>query len=215
MKCSSLLRVAALALLLAGCQTMAGSGPLVLWPEIEQKIDLAVAEHGEKLDAMAVSTDGKSMSFMVCEYQYCSGNPVRMAIASCERHSYGKKCYLFMRGTEVVWDYDGAPRDDDVSDVVKARLTLTWTDSKKTVETGLVWLNSLKTRGSFYHDDEAAALKSCTGTITREPEARNGLWQMNCHNGVPALAGKVTFSDGVVEGQGKTAQGQPILLTVR
>ncbi|MEQ8709983.1 MAG: hypothetical protein RIC36_13400 [Rhodospirillales bacterium] len=96
-------------LTMAGCSSVNyGTGPLTLSPEVQAGVERAMNSY--VTDTIAVSTDGKHMSVVVCNagIGVCEGNAVEMAIRSCSMRA--SKCYVYARGSTIVWDFDAKPR---------------------------------------------------------------------------------------------------------
>ncbi len=94
-------------LVLAGCQTMVGEGPVTFSPSTA-----ALYQHylGQDYPAkFAVSVDGKTAHYFYCPWNAvdCQITPDTNVIAACEEDSNGQPCRIFSKKREVVWKDPG------------------------------------------------------------------------------------------------------------
>lgn len=105
---SRLILTTLVSLVLAGCQSLVGEGPITFSPQTA-----AIYQHylGQEYPAkFAVSEDGKASSYLYCPWNYvthCNGAPDTRVIANCEKRSGGKPCLIFAKERKVVWKNPG------------------------------------------------------------------------------------------------------------
>ena len=93
-------------LAVSGCTNLRyGKGTLS--PQVQAGVTRAMESY--TTDTIAVSADGQRMSATVCKpgLGMCRGNAVDMAIRNCSTKTV--KCYVYARGSTIVWDFDAKP----------------------------------------------------------------------------------------------------------
>lgn len=95
-------------LAVAGCQgtnSYVGSGPIVLSPLAQVRLDSYLADPSP--ENFSVSIDGKNSAGVVCPYLECEFTNGTFAIRICEQRSDGVPCKVFATGKKIVWQgYD-------------------------------------------------------------------------------------------------------------
>lgn len=195
-------------LLLTGCQSLIGSGPLTLSPLSQMIYERASQNTGTAYVAVAV--DGSIAGYSVCTAGYasqCGGAPgEQVAIKACERNAKGKKCYIYAHGKTVVWDFDGpalpgsagtgfAP--DDKRELLSGKrwttASVVWTQGVEASEAPVYW-NAEGTLGNFDVSGQSDSRGDCEGEVRRWASSNKASWNMTCAGG-ETFDGFITFAE--------------------
>ena len=180
-------------LFLAGCQTIIGSGPLTLSDGAKQRVERAMSDPAT--DYIAVSTDGRYVAWSYCRdglAAQCRGDGAVIAVDACEES--GMKCYVYAKGRQVVWDFDGRALPG------KPQAEANWThfalvpgDGQFNASFEADW-DADAGRAELSRSGNGKRIRDCTGYFTASPGA-TGTWQLTCADGV-------TFSGSLGKRQG-------------
>lgn len=207
-----------LLVLLTGCQSHIGKGPITLSPTVQSHI--AKAMEDSTVSYIAVSEDGQRVGWAYCPAGYasvCSGNNgAVVAINSCERS--GKKCYIYANGKTVLWDKSAPASEGSYGSKLSSQ---PWKEFVLTVPGGgasdisgpITW-NASQVYGEFAIESEDKGYRGCAGEITRRLSATTGRWQLYCASG-QSYAGAVDFSDSkVLKGVGSSPTGETVKIGI-
>lgn len=164
-------------LLIAGCQTFNGQGPLPIDSDMAARIEVAMAQR-RPIDTIAISKDAKTLSMVYCKVITCSGNPVEKAIRQCELRSGGVHCFLYSRGDNLVWNF-GSPTDRPV---MWRTGRLTMEEGKVAIDLDLVWKDD-PDRADIRVLTHPSGYRDCSGSIHRRPNDERVEWQFGCASG--------------------------------
>lgn len=209
-----LIAIAALATLLAGCQTTAGSGPLMFQSGIQ-----AIVEAIQKADPsayIAVTARGDEFGTSSCSLRVdrncAGGNGPDIAIRDCELRSRGRSCYIYAHGSTVLWNFE-APSPEGVTRIVPGhRLTLRLDRNTRNILFSIDW-NPSATLGRLSGYNNNTAPSGCIGEITREGASFKGLWEIACDTG-ESYAGTVRFGEAAIVGWGKETSGADVEIKI-
>lgn len=174
------------AFVLASCQTVGsqvGSGPLNLSGKVVVGLERYLA-HDNAL-AFAVTSDGRTYGFGVCNAHSCREDLNEIAFRSCERRARGKRCSLFASGRDIVWNgpitytphwLNGAGPNDRSVVLYWGHRTQTWYGRKRA--SGVARFDTARRRARLdflYHKK----LGSCVGELAIG-DGRNGQFAIDC-----------------------------------
>jgi hypothetical protein len=190
-------------LALAGCQSLAGKGPITFSNDIGTAYQRYLTE-GEPL-AFAATLDGRGGFYYYCEEVGCDANrAANMAIGQCELRNKGKECALFDIRGDIVWENPGEWWDTEAArqpasasrsrnEYLRA-LSVEWEGMDGPIAG---WVDFAKGDVSLTLTD---GLK-CTGF--ERSSGSKGTWAIQCDNGLTATG---TY-EGRGKGKGSTGEG--------